>query len=114
MDLSQILGWIGDGIYASMAAVALYGVFTIILLARRITQKKFGSPQAAEEFLDEVRVSLEAQKYEAVADLCDSPPYWSKAIPQLVLVAIANRNRPMANVRKLISEHFAREILAEL
>ncbi|MHC4877659.1 MAG: MotA/TolQ/ExbB proton channel family protein [Planctomycetota bacterium] len=114
MDLTQILGWIGNGIYASMAAVAIYGVFTAILIARRITQKRFRSHAGAEEFLDEVRDSLDKQQYEGVADLCDTPAYWAKAVPQLLLVAVANRNRPVNKVRRLMGEHFEREILADL
>ena len=114
MEMEQILGWMGDGIYASMAAVALYGVFTVILLARRITQKRFTSHAAAEEFLDGIRDGLAAQKYDAAADLCDSPGYWSKAVPQLILVGLANRTRPINKIRKQMGEHFMREILADL
>lgn len=114
MDLTQILGWIGNGIYASMAAVALYGVFTVILLARRISQKRFNSPGSAEEFLDGVRDSMNSQNYEEAADLCDSPNYWSKAIPQLIMVGLANRQRPTNKIRKTMGEHFDREIQADL
>lgn len=114
MDINQILGWIGNGIYASMAAVALYGVFTLILLARRITQKRFSGHAAAEEFLDGVRDSMNSQNFEEAADLCDSPNYWSKAIPQLIMVGLANRQRPINKIRKTMGEHFDREIQADL
>lgn len=114
MELTQILGWIGNGIYASMAAVALYGVFTVILLARRISQKRFNSAGSAEEFLDGVRDSMNSQNYEEAADLCDSPNYWAKAIPQLIMVGLANRQRPTNKIRKTMGEHFDREIQADL
>jgi biopolymer transport protein ExbB len=114
MELTQILGWIGNGIYASIASVALYGVFTLILLARRITQKRFNGPGPAEEFLDGVRDSMNNQKYEEAADLCDSPGYWAKAIPQLIMVGLANRQRPTNKIRKTMGEHFDREIQADL
>lgn len=114
MDINHILGWIGNGIYASMAAVALYGVFTLILLARRITQKRFSGHAAAEEFLDGVRDSMNSQNFEEAADLCDSPNYWSKAIPQLIMVGLANRQRPVNKIRKTMGEHFDREIQADL
>jgi len=114
MDTDQLLDWIGDGIYTAMAAVALYGLFTVIILARRITQKRFTSHAAAEEFLDGISKALTAQKYDEAADLCDSPGYWSKAVPQLILVGLANRTRPLNKIRKQMSEHFMREILADL
>ncbi len=113
-DLTSLLNWIGNGIYAAMALVALYGVFTVILLARRISQKRFGSHAQAEEFLDGVRDSVTAQNFEQAADMCDTPPFWSKAVPQLILVGLANRNRPVSKLRKVMGEHFEREILAEL
>ncbi|MFT5325396.1 MAG: biopolymer transport protein ExbB [Planctomycetaceae bacterium] len=112
--MNQILEWIGNGIYASIAAVALYGVFTLILLARRITQKRFNGHAAAEEFLDGVRDSMNSQNFEEAADLCDSPNYWSKAIPQLIMVGLANRQRPANKIRKTMGEHFDREIQADL
>lgn len=114
MDMDLILDWIGNFIYAAMAGVALYGVFTVILLARRISQKRFTSHAGAEEFLDGIRDEINAQKFDAAADLCDSPGYWAKAVPQLILVALANRTRPMNKIRKQMSEHFVREILADL
>ncbi|MGZ0170084.1 MAG: MotA/TolQ/ExbB proton channel family protein [Planctomycetales bacterium] len=114
MELTQFLGWVGYGIYASMAGVALYGVFTLILLARRITQKRFSGHATAEEFLDGVRDSMSSQNYEEAADLCDSPNYWAKAIPQLVMVGLANRQRPVNKIRKTMGEHFDREIQADL
>ena len=114
MELTQILGWIGDAIYASMAGVALYGVFTVILLARRITQKRFSGHAAADEFLDGVRDSMNNQNYEEAADLCDSPNYWAKAIPQLIMVGLANRQRPVSKISKTMGEHFDREIQADL
>jgi len=114
MELTQILGWIGNGIYASMAGVALYGVFTVILLARRIGQKRFKGPAAAEEFLDGIRDSMNSQNFEEAAELCDSPGYWAKAIPQLIMVGLANRQRPVNKIRKTMGEHFDREIQADL
>jgi biopolymer transport protein ExbB/TolQ len=114
MELTQILGWIGNGIYASLAGVAIYGVFTVILLARRISQKRFSGHSAAEEFLDGVRDSMNSQNFEEAADLCDSPNYWAKAIPQLIMVGLANRQRPTNKIRKTMGEHFDREIQADL
>ena len=35
-------------------------------------------------------------------------------MPQLILVGLANRTRPLNKIRKQMSEHFMREILADL
>jgi len=114
MDIEPVLQSFGYLIYTAMALVALYGIFTVVLIFRRIAQKRFRSQAAAGEFLDECRQYLKQGDLEAVADLCDSPPYWAKATPQLILVALANRDRNPTKLRRLLAEKFERDILAEL
>ncbi len=114
MDISPILTFVGYAIYASLGLAALYGVFCVVLLVRRITQKRFSSGGAAEEFLGDVREGMNKQNFEAVAELCDSPPYWSKAVPQLITIALKNRNRSIPKLRQLLAERFEREVLADL
>ena len=109
-----LLNWAGPVIYIALALVALYGVFCVILLVRKIAQKRFSSASAAEQFLDDVRVSLEKRDFEGVAEICDSPRYWSKATPQLILVALANKERGPHKLRQLLAEKFERDVLADL
>jgi len=85
-----------------------------VLLIRRVAQKRFASKAASDQFLDEVRDNIKKKNLDGVVELCDSPPYWSKAVPQLMLVALENRKRGMAKLRQLLSERFEREILADL
>ena len=114
MDLTSILEIGGNAIYAVMGLVALYGVFLVIFLLRRIAQKRFSSRSAEEAFLEEVRVELESRNFDGVAELCDSPRYWAKAVPQLILVALENRKRSPAKIRRLLAEKFERDVLADL
>ena len=111
MDIGKI---IDNSIYGMLALVGLYGVFQIILLLRRIRQKRFASEAAAQQFLDDVRGMLEKRDFQGVADLCDSPPYWSKVVPQLMLVALDNRNLGPAALRRLLGERFERDVLSDL
>lgn len=114
MDISPILEYAGTGIYIALALLAVYGVFCVILLVRRIAQKRFASQSAADRFLEDVRESLLKQDFAAVQELCDSPPFWSKAVPQLILVALANRERGTKKLRQLLAEKFERDVLADL
>lgn len=114
MDLGPILELFGYFIYASMAACALYGVYCVIMLMRRIAQKRFFSESSAEQFLEEVRDRLQQRDYDAIAEKCDSPPFWSKAVPQLILVAIANRELPLKKLQRTVAEKFERDVLADL
>lgn len=112
--MELILDWSGPVIYGLQALSAVYGVFLFILLLRKITQKRFFSEAQAADFLGDVREKLGRKDFDAVAETCDSPPYWSKAVPQLILVALANRTRPLAKLRQILGESFEREVLAEL
>jgi biopolymer transport protein ExbB len=114
MDLGPILFFFGYVIYAGMAACAVYGVFCVILLVRRVSQKRFATEQEADTFLDECQAELRKKNFDGVKQICDSPEYWSKAVPQLATVAIDNRDRSPNKLRKLLAEKFERDILADL
>ncbi len=113
-NLDSLYAIAGNVIYVTMGLTALFGMFWVILLLFRIKQKRFPNSAAADQFLDDIRDSMAQKDYNAVLDLCDSPAYWSKAVPQLVMVAIQNIDRPMNKLRKLIAERFERDILASL
>lgn len=114
MDLNTIFKALEIIIYAGQAWIALYGVFCVVLLARMIKQKQFKTPQRAAEFLTEVRSRLQAKRFDEVAQFCDTPPYWSKVVPQLVLIAIANREKEFSKIRRILAEKFERDVLAEI
>lgn len=111
--MKEILEAAGLAIYAAMAAVALGGIWFVILLVQRTAQKRL-SRVAAEPFLREIGELLGRQEFDSVAELCDSPPWWSKATPQLILVAIEHRDRPVPQIRRLLAERFERDVLADL
>lgn len=100
-------------IYVALAAVAIFGVFQVVLLARKISEKKM-SPASSARFREEVREQIARQDWQGIAQLCDTPEYWSRAVPQMVLVAIEELERPPAKLRQILAGRFEREILAEL
>lgn len=112
--MTTFLTWFGNFIYASLAVSALFGVYCTFLLLRRIKQKRFASEGEAQDFLEELGTEVKNRRFDAAAELCDSPDYWAKAVPQLAIVAIQNRDRSPNKLRKLLGEKFSRDILADL
>ena len=112
IDLTPLLTFFGYAIYMAMAAIAAYGVYCVVVLMRRISQKSFPGHEAARTFLDDVGEHLEANDFDAAIAACDYPEVW-RAVPQLVAVAVENRNRPIRKIRQIISEFFEREIIAD-
>ena len=114
MDLTPILDIIGQGIYVLQAVTAVQGLFLVILILRRIAIKRFSSQSAADAFFGDVRDQVAARRFDEVAQLCDSPPYWSKATPQLILVALAHRDRPLPKLKALLAERFSTDVIADI
>lgn len=113
VDTGPILYWFGIGIYIAMAVAAIYGLFCIIMLMRRVKQKSFPGREAADAFLDDVGELLEKNDFDGVADACDTPELWARAVPQLVVVGVENRAKPIKKVKQIAAEFFSREILAD-
>ena len=114
MDTPAMVDFMSNLIYPLQGITAIYGMFLTILVFRRIGQKRFRNQAAADDFVNQVTERLQAKQFDSAVELCDSPPYWSKAVPQLTLIALANRSQPIAKLRQLLGETFEREVLAEL
>lgn len=112
--MDQVLEFAAFAVYLAMGLAALFGLFWTVLLWLRIKQKRFSSDAAATEFLDEVGDHLSRRDFEGAYAVCDTASYWSKAVPQLVMLATQNVNRPFNKLRKLLAEKFERDILASL
>ncbi len=113
VDTGPILEWFGYGIFAAMAVSACYGLYCIVVLMRRVKQKSFPGPEAANAFLDDVGECLEKNDFDGVTYVCDTPELWARAVPQLVTVSIENRNKPVKKIKMIVGEFFSREILAD-
>jgi biopolymer transport protein ExbB/TolQ len=111
MSISQLYTFIGNLTYAAQAIVAFWGTFCVIVVWRRIREKRFKSEDAQNAFLGEVGRSLSKGDFDAAASQCDGDP---RAVPQLSLVAILNRNLGFAKVRQLLQDRFQRDIMTDL
>jgi biopolymer transport protein ExbB len=114
LSYEAILTAFGNVIYVALGAAAIYGVFLVILLMRRVAQKRFSSLRAEAEFSETVREYLRNKDFESVASHCDSPALWNKAAPQLILLAISHPELSINKLRQLLAEKFERDILADI
>ena len=69
MDIKPILDYAATAIYWALGLVAIYGVFCVVLLVRRISQKRFSNSNAADQFQTEVQDQLRSQNYDAITKL---------------------------------------------
>ncbi len=111
---TQILQFAGTAIYTALGLAALYGLFCVILLIRRINKKRFTSMKSATAFQEDIHEKLMQKDFEGIVETCDSPKYWNKAIAQLMLVSLDNIQLGPMKLRRLIGEKFERDVLSDL
>lgn len=111
MDLTTVIQVAGNACYGALALVALWGAFCSILVWRRVAQVRFRSEDEQSEFLQRVEESLAAGDFEAAKNVCEND---DRAVPQLALLAIANRDIGLAKVRALLVDRFRRDVLSDL
>lgn len=102
---------VGVVVYFSMGLMALWGGYCCVVVWRRVAQKRFKNEELQDEFLDELEQPLGQGDFDGAAEICDGDP---RAIPQLGLLAMLNRQLGFKKVRALVEDRFQRDILADL
>lgn len=98
-------------VYAAEAAVALYGAYCVIVVVRRVAQARFRNEEEQERFLDELDDKLIAGDFESATAMCDQD---DRAMSQLALLAVTNREMGLRKIRTLITDRFQRDVLADI
>ena len=98
-------------IYIVLGLIALWGAFCVVMVWMRVARQRFRNEEEQSAFLAELQVPLTSGNYQAAADLCDGDP---RALSQLALVAINNRELGYAKVKHLVMDRFQRDVLSDL
>lgn len=106
--LTDIFAW---GFYIALGLIALWGAFCVIMAFNRVGQKRFRTEQDQADFLDQVETPLKKGKFDEVAGSCEDD---LRALPQLVLLAVNNRDLGFAKTRQMLVDRFQRDVLADL
>jgi biopolymer transport protein ExbB len=101
-----------SAVFPFQLLIALIGSFHVIVIFTRVRTKMLRGA-AADRFVEEARELLAARKFDELAQRCDSPPLWSKAVPQLLSVALANPSLTGTALRRRLAELFERDVLAD-
>jgi biopolymer transport protein ExbB/TolQ len=111
MSFNDIVKYCGDACYAFLAINFLWGLYNILVGFRRVKQLSFDSHEEQSEFLDEVSEPLQAGRYEAVEALTNDDV---RALPQLVFLAVSNRNLGYDPLRQVVTEVLQRDVMGDL
>jgi biopolymer transport protein ExbB len=109
--METLFGLIAYVVYASLAVIALWGAFCTVLAWRRISQARFRDEDEQAEFLDEIDEHLLNGKVQNAVELCEHD---RRAMPQLALYAIEMRDLEFPRLRRLLTERFEKDVLADI
>lgn len=108
----EILFWLISAlVYCVLAIIALWGAFCVILAWRRVAQARFRGEQEQTQFLTELDNYLSVGNWDEATRLCRGD---RRALPQLTLLALNNRNLGFAALEHRVVERFHRDLLADL
>ncbi|HBO44801.1 MAG TPA: MotA/TolQ/ExbB proton channel family protein [Planctomycetaceae bacterium] len=109
--MSSVFALLGNVIYIALALLALWGAFCVIVVWRRVGQTRFSSEEEQEEFLDRLDENLISGDFKAATEMCDQD---DRAMAQLGLLAVTNRDMGYRKIRTIITDRFQRDVLADL
>jgi biopolymer transport protein ExbB len=109
--MDQVFIWAGNSTYGTLAGTALWGMYCGIIAWNMIKRKRFKTEAAMNEFLDQIDAKMASGDLNGAAALCEES---DRALPQLIFLALANRNIGLAKMRELTVERFQRDVLAEI
>jgi biopolymer transport protein ExbB/TolQ len=88
-----------------------WGVFCAIVVWRRIKSLSFKKEAHQNEFMDEVLDHLTREEFDDVSALCDGD---GRALPQLITLALDNRDLDGPDLRQMVAERMQRDVLVPL
>lgn len=111
MNINDLAKMLGDACYVFLAINFLWGLYNLTVGMRRVRQLSFRDHDEQADFLDEVMPLLQAEKYDAVEEFCADDP---RALPELINVAVSNRDLGYDNMRQVVTEIMQRDIMGDL
>ena len=111
MLLASLFDIISTATYGALAAVALGGLFCIVIVWTRVNQKRFKSEESQDLFMDDIEQMLRSGDYEGTSEYCSGD---SRAIPQIVEMAVRHRDKGYKKARQFVMDRFQRDVMSDI
>jgi biopolymer transport protein ExbB len=107
-DLAAKLGW---ACYGFLILNFLWGLYNVIMGFRRVKELRFSDHDEQAEFVDDVIQKMNAGRFDLVEELTGEDP---RALPQLVQLAVGNRQLSYEQMRQVVIEILQRDVMGDL
>ena len=111
MGVNDLAKMMGDACYVFLAMNFCWGLYNIVMGFRRVKELNFDSHDEQAEFLDEITPPLREKRYSVVEELVADD---ARALPQLVHLAVANRELSGDQLRQVVTEVVQRDVMGDL
>ena len=102
---------IANATYGALAAAALWGLYCIVVVWNRVSQKRFKTEDEQDQFMDDVEQMLVSGDFDGTLDYCEGD---SRAVPQMIEIAVSHRQLGFKRARKVMMDRFQRDVLSDL
>lgn len=102
---------ISNSTYGVLAAIALWGIYCIVIVWSRVAQKRFKDEDSQDAFLDDVEEMVATGDFDGASEYIEGDV---RAIPQMVELAINNRALGYKRARQVMLDRFQRDVLSDL
>ena len=108
---TSLYGIISNSTYFALAAVALWGLYQIVVVWTRVGQKRFKTEEQQDAYLDDVDQMLRDGDFEGVHEYCAGD---SRAIPTIIDMAVEHRDEGFKRARQAVMDRFQRDVMADI
>ena len=102
---------ISNATYGALAAVALWGLFCIVIVWTRVKNKRFKTEDQQDLFMDDINQMLEQGDFEGISEYCNGD---QRAIPQIVEMAVRHRDMGYKKSRQFVMDRFQRDVMSDI
>ena len=102
---------ISNATYFALGAVALWGLYCIVIVWTRVNQKRFKSEEEQDVFMDDVEQMLSVGDFDGTAEYCEGDP---RAIPQIVEMDVHHRDLGYKKARTFVMDRFQRDVMSDV
>jgi len=102
---------ISNSTYGALALVALWGLYQIVVVWIRVAQKRFKTEEEQDIFMDDCEQMLKGADFEGVDEYCHGD---TRAIPQMMHMAVDNRGEGFRRARQIMMDRFQRDVMSDL
>jgi len=102
---------ISQATYGALAGAALWGLYCIVVVWTRVSQKRFKSEDEQDVFMDDIEQMVTSRDFEGVAEYCEGD---ARAIPQIVEMSMHHRDLGYKRARQFVMDRFQRDVMSDL